>query len=39
MDELYLEVDEVLAYLKSHNGIVDQPINESNNIVEDAIDM
>jgi hypothetical protein len=35
--ELHLEVDEVLAYLKSHNGIVDQPINENNNIVEDAV--
>jgi hypothetical protein len=37
--DLLLEADEVLQYLKCHNGIVDQPINENNNIVEDATDM
>ena len=37
VNELLLEVDEVLEYLKSHNGIVDQPINESDNIVDDAV--
>jgi hypothetical protein len=37
--ELLLEVDGVLEYLKSHNGIVDQPINENKNVVEDALDM
>jgi hypothetical protein len=37
--DVLLEADEVLEYLKCHNGIVDQPINENNNIVEDATDM
>ncbi len=37
--DLLLEVDEVLEYLKSHNGIVDQPINEDEHIVEDATRM
>ena len=37
--DVLLEADEVLEYLKCHNGIVDQPINANNNIVEDAIDM
>ncbi len=36
MRDLLLEVDEVHEYLKSH-GIVDQPINESDNIVDDAV--
>jgi len=26
--ELLLEADETLEYLKSHNGIIDQPIND-----------
>ncbi len=37
--ELLLEADETLEYLKSHNGIVDQPINDDENIVEDAFHM
>jgi hypothetical protein len=37
--DLLLEVDELFEYLKSHNGIVDQPINENNHIIEDALDM
>ncbi len=37
--DLLLEAEEVLQYLKCHNGIVDQPINGNNNIVEDATDM
>jgi hypothetical protein len=37
--ELLPEADETLEYLKSHNGIVDPPINEGENIVEDAYHM
>ncbi len=37
MNELLLEVDEVLEYLKSHNGIVDRPIDENNNVIGDAV--
>ena len=37
VNELLLEVDEVLEYLKSHNGIVDQPINDNDGIIEGAI--
>jgi hypothetical protein len=37
--ELLLEADETLEYLKSHNGIIDQPINDDENIVEDAFHM
>jgi hypothetical protein len=37
VNELLLEVDEVLDYLKSHNGIVDQPINGNNNIIEESV--
>jgi hypothetical protein len=37
--ELLREADDVLQYLKHHNGIVDQPINDDENIVEDAIHM
>jgi hypothetical protein len=32
--ELLREADDTLDYLKSHNGIVDQPINDDENIVE-----
>jgi hypothetical protein len=35
--ELLSEADDTLEYLKSHNGIVDQPINDDENIVEDAV--
>jgi hypothetical protein len=34
--DLLYEADETLEYLKSHNGIVDPPINKGENIVEDA---
>ena len=37
--ELLLEADDVLGYLRHHNGIVDQPINDDENIVEDAYHM
>jgi hypothetical protein len=37
--ELLLEAEVVLEYLNSHNGIVDQPINEDDQIVDDACDM
>ncbi len=37
--ELLLEADDVLGYLRYHNGIVDQPINDDENIVEDAYHM
>ncbi len=37
VNALLLEVDEVLEYLKSHNGIVDQPINDIDNVIEDAV--
>jgi hypothetical protein len=37
MTGVLLEADEVLEYLKSHNGIVDQPIDENNNFIEDAV--
>ena len=36
VQELLLEAEDVLEYLKRHNGIVDQPINDDENIVEDA---
>ncbi len=36
-NDLYHEVDEALEYLKSHNGIVDQPINDNDNIIEDTV--
>ncbi len=36
---MLLEADETLEYLKSHSGIVDQPINDDKNIVEDAFHM
>ena len=36
VQELLLEANDTLEYLKSHNGIVDQPINDDENIVEDA---
>ncbi len=35
--ELLLEAEDVLEYLKRHNGIVDQPINDDEHIVEHAI--
>jgi hypothetical protein len=35
----FSEADDTLEYLKSHNGIVDQPINDDENIVEDAFHM
>ncbi len=34
VQELLLEADDTLEYLKSHNGIVDQPINGDENIVK-----
>ena len=37
VNELLLEVDEALEYLKSHNGIVDQPINGNDDIIEGAV--
>ena len=37
--DLLNEADETLEYLKSHNGSVDPPINDDENIVEDAIHM
>jgi hypothetical protein len=37
--DLLLEAEAVLDYLKSHNGIVDEPINEDDQIVDDACDM
>jgi hypothetical protein len=37
VQDLLLEVENVLEYLKSHNGIVDEPINEDDQIVEDAM--
>ena len=36
VQELLREADDTLEYLKSHNGIVDPPINKGDNIVEDA---
>jgi hypothetical protein len=39
VQELLLGADDVLEYLKSHNGIVDQPINDDEHIVEDAMRM
>ncbi len=39
VQELLLEADDTLEYLKSHNGIVDQPINDDEYIVEDAFHM
>ncbi len=39
VNKLLFEADETLEYLKSHNGIVDQPINDDENIVEDAYHM
>ena len=37
--DLLLEAEDVLKYLKSHDGIVDQPINDDEQIVEDALSM
>jgi hypothetical protein len=37
LNDLFHELDETLEYLKSHNGIVDQPINGNDNIIEDAV--
>jgi hypothetical protein len=37
LSDVYQETDEVLEYLKSHNGIVDQPINGNDNIIEGAV--
>jgi hypothetical protein len=37
LNDLYHETDEVLEYLKSHNGIVDQPINDNDGIIEEAV--
>jgi hypothetical protein len=37
LSDVYQETDEVLEYLKSHNGIVDQPINGNENIIEGAV--
>ena len=37
--DLLYEADETLEHLKRHNGIVDPPINDDENIVEDAIHM
>ena len=37
LNDVYRETDEVLEYLKSHNGIVDQPINGNDNIIEGAV--
>ncbi len=39
VQELLLEAEGVLEYLKCHNGIVDQPINDDEHIVEDAMRM
>ena len=39
VNNLLLEAEEILEYLKSHNGIVDQPINDDEDIVEDAVHM
>jgi hypothetical protein len=39
VSELLLEAEDVLQYLKRHNGIVDQPINDGKDIVEDAFHM
>ena len=36
---LLLETEDVLEYLKRHNGIVDQPINDDEHIVEDTLRM
>ncbi len=33
VQELRREADDTLEYLKSHNGIVEQPINDDENIV------
>ncbi len=37
--DLLLEVEDVLEYLKSHDGIVDEPINDDEQIAEDAMGM
>jgi hypothetical protein len=37
LSDVYQETDEVLEYLKSHNGIVDPPINGNDNIIEGAV--
>ena len=37
--DLLEEADAVLDYIKSHNGIVDEPINDDDQIVEDAYNM
>jgi hypothetical protein len=39
VNDLLLEIEDVLKYLKRHNGIVDQPINDDEHIVEDAMRM
>jgi hypothetical protein len=39
VNDLFLEIEDVLEYLKGHNGIVDQPINDDEHIVEDAMRM
>ena len=39
VNDLLLEIEDVLKYLKSHNSIVDRPINDDEHIVEDAMRM
>jgi hypothetical protein len=39
VQDLLLEVEDVLEYLKSHDGVVDESINDDEQIVEDAMGM